>query len=221
MTNDESYRDITKPLSESQLKLLLRVLLKIEDDSKIIEPNRYIYYPVTKTNQILLRYLGRKIDPAIHQGGIFQSGTIRFKPDSGLLKYLLGLKEYIQLHCLKERKTRVKKQELSYSQIHLDLNKATLKYKNNDPVDISPMTNEVKFLKLLLLKEGDVLENLDAVKELGLAIPDHSDTNTSYNRNIGDVRKGLKKLLLRCGMNDDEFQEVVKCVEKVGYKLSS
>lgn len=117
--------------------------------------------------------------------------------------------------------TAITKDEiLSYGDLSLNLDKATLQYRDSKPKGVSTETNPIKYLRLLMVKDGSVLPNVEAVKELKLTSIEDGDKNTDFSGQISTLRRDLITLLVEVGMVKDEATKLIESVAKVGYKLA-
>ena len=105
---------------------------------------------------------------------------------------------------------------LQCGHLTLNLQQATLTYKNNQPLDISPDTKAVKLLSLLLSRQ-ELVEYVEIAKELYLNCYHEGVTNKDVRREVQFVRRDLAGLLAKSGMTAEEISQLIVSKKNQGY----
>lgn len=108
-------------------------------------------------------------------------------------------------------------ESLSYrcGHIKLNLKQATLQYKNGKAIDISPRSQEIRLLELLLQEDGFV-----TFEEISEKIDSTSYSGEGVSRAVGYIKRELRKILLNAGMTPKEFTNKLLVKRKYGYKIN-
>ena len=108
------------------------------------------------------------------------------------------------------------------SGISLDLDNARLSFMEMPPIDISPRSNAIKLLRILMINDMYITYSKIA-KELDINALDEStreeDIYKDVSRAIGDIRKQLVKLLVTAGMTNPQINTILVTKRKYGYIL--
>jgi len=151
-----------------------------------------------------------------------QTGGKTFPLDKDTKDFLKGIDKAIKTHkeineAEMDRLTFGSK-ILVCGRLELNLRKATLRYKDFKPVEISPDTNEIKLLSFLmqakrLVKYKEIAKKLD----LNCYHPDY--TNKQHARDIQFLRRDLNPILEKAGMTRKEINKMITAKKNTGYKL--
>lgn len=108
----------------------------------------------------------------------------------------------------------------NYGDIILDMNKATLSFKNNS-ANISTEKREIKFLEKLMQKDGLVADYLELAEHMNLQSFTKISNNMDVARDVQDVKKSLDDYLKQL-FDLNTAKEMIKFIQNVnkrGYKL--
>ncbi|MEO6077198.1 MAG: hypothetical protein ABIP54_00235 [Candidatus Andersenbacteria bacterium] len=121
------------------------------------------------------------------------------------------------------QKQQTKKDIYSCSSLYVDFDGCVMRYGENPPIEISPETQEIKLLKLLLTRNALVqiiVEYWEIAKKLNLRsyqIENHR--NQRYARDVQYVRRNLGHILGKSGMTDIEINKMIIPKKGLGYIL--
>ena len=109
------------------------------------------------------------------------------------------------------------------------LSTCELSYENGKPRVVSPEIHEMKFLFSLYKRRGEVVEDKDIAKDVGIysyknlseneKVKHEDITNQDFAEDTSTLRKELRTLLLSVGMPEKEFNSFIKRIAKKGYQL--
>lgn len=107
---------------------------------------------------------------------------------------------------------------ISCGSLRVNLKKATLQYKEHDPIEISPNTDEIQFL-LFLMKKRRVIEYKEVAEWLDLSCYHPDYENEEYSREVQLIRKKLNPILEKAGMKREEINKMLIAKKNMGYKI--
>lgn len=129
--------------------------------------------------------------------------------------------EKLCLKCKKIDKKTESKDSFESGGIELDIKRATLKYKNNRAIPVTPQNKEILFLKTLMSRKGEVVGYKELAKEMSLMSYNEGVTNKDVSREVQDVRKRLVILLTTAGMRKNDIEKTIILIKNTGYKINS
>jgi len=100
----------------------------------------------------------------------------------------------------------------------LDFNTATLKYKNNEQIEISPESKPIKLLKLLMSVDGYVTYR-EMAKLLDSSTFNNDNPLDNRYPEIHHIRKVLVKILRSSGITKNDLNLILKTKRSYGYAL--
>jgi hypothetical protein len=119
--------------------------------------------------------------------------------------------------------------EISCCDLTYDISTCELSYKNGKKIEVGSETDEIKFFLMLFSNKGHVVDYKIVAKELNIRYYKKliDEQKYSYNeienifltKEIGDVRKKLRKHARKAGMPEKEFNTMIANVSRRGYKL--
>lgn len=221
----------TKEAFKSNRKDIRRVLENIKEKMRYTPDGQLIIYPI---------YYPLQSADGVPTASVLEGNAIFELNDWGVLKihsdqkndegtdfYLEILPKFEKTYAEYERpsnkflRKQSSNQKLLCGLLSVDFSKGFLMYSNKDPVEISPTTREIKFLKLLFLKNQNIVEYWEFAKELDL--PTYRDglhSNKRYSRDIQAVRRDLvAKYLTKAGMKNNDVKRMILSKTGKGYVL--
>lgn len=108
----------------------------------------------------------------------------------------------------------------SHKNLYLNIIQGTIRYSNKPAVEISPATNEVKLL-ILLLENLRVVEYLEIAQKLELNSYHEGCTNKDMARDVQFIKRDLLKFLrVEVGIPKQEVKSLIITKRNLGFKLS-
>ncbi|EKE00337.1 MAG: hypothetical protein ACD_22C00045G0003 [uncultured bacterium] len=153
---------------------------------------------------------------AIHY---FANYKVSFNHDD-LKKYLSGLKNMTQEEKIKQ----TEKEIYQWKELTLDLERFTLQYKDNPPLEKISLTREIRLLRLLMKKPGNIVYYLEVAKEVGIDIGSEEVNPNSVNKDVAQdiqtIRQDLiDNFLIPAGIPGNIAKTMIINVRNSGYKL--
>jgi hypothetical protein len=169
-----------------------------------------------------------KLSPAVHKfnGKIeqcfLQAGSKSFpidKDTKGFLKHIdKAIEKLKKINEDEMEKLAFGEKVLVCGNLRLDLQKTTLRYRNLKPIEISPDTNEIKLLSLLMRGKRLVgYKKIAKTLDLNCYHLDYPDKQ--HARDIQFIRRDLNPILERAGMTREEINKMIIAKKNTGYKL--
>lgn len=226
-TSDERFHfnalQLLEEINEQTLpnnKVGSKAYININLDISLSEPNNQLY------RSRLVQYL--KSISAIKQRGkpklieIGMSGTslyqvfraYTFTIDTNFSKELQRLRIALQ-------NAREIEPIYSFKYLVLNVERGTLQYKNNKPVHISISSQPIQLLILLLKSKGNILKYREILRQLDARFYTNSNTDMEVAKNAQTIRRDLAYQLNKAGVLNDELQNYIVAVTRIGYKLAS
>lgn len=109
---------------------------------------------------------------------------------------------------------------LECGDLKLDLERGTLQYKSNKPLDISIGIQVSRFLILLLKNEGKILEYKKVARELDLGSYHKDWDNKDTGEELRYLNRDLRLLLKEVGMTKSEIDSYFSIVTNVGFRFN-
>jgi len=150
-----------------------------------------------------------------------QTGSEEFKLGKTIDNFLKKADGAIQRHknvVKDEMEKLLYGNVISCSNLRVNLKKATLQYKEQDPIEISPNTDEIQLLLLLMKKKG-VVEYKEVAERLDLNCYHPDYKNEQYSREVQLIRKKLNPILEKAGMKREEINKMLIAKKNMGYKI--
>jgi len=150
-----------------------------------------------------------------------QTGSKEFKLDKAINSYLRKSDRAMLRH---KNVVRDEMDKLLYGNViscgnlKVNLKKATLQYKEYDPIEISPNTDEIQFL-LFLMKKRRVIKYKEVAEWLDLNCYHPDYENIEYSREVQLIRKKLNPILEKAGMKREEINKMIIAKKNLGYKI--
>lgn len=114
------------------------------------------------------------------------------------------------------------KKGVQWGGILIDLDHATLQYKENPAIEIVPKNAEIKWLLCVLRKEGEVAEHTEIAVATGIITDQQSDkTNQAVARRVQFIRKRVVLVLKSAGMTPAEIKQMLLSKPGIGYAARS
>lgn len=108
--------------------------------------------------------------------------------------------------------------EVQWGGIFIDLNHATLQYKENPVIEIVPKNAEIKWLLCVLRKQGQVAEHTEIAVATGIITNQQSDKNNqAVARQVQFIRKRVVLVLKDAGMTPTEIKQMLLSKPGIGY----
>jgi hypothetical protein len=118
------------------------------------------------------------------------------------------------------KNSRISVQQFSCGNIMINLDQAIMKYKANNPVEISPDNDEIQMLVFLMKNKGIVKKYIEIAKELNINCYHKAATNSDVAREVQFLRRDLATFLRKkVGMSDEEINRMIIVKKNTGYKL--
>ena len=104
--------------------------------------------------------------------------------------------------------------------LRIDLEQGTICYGNNNPIEISPSNNIVKFL-VILMRGGKAIEYVEIAKQLEMNCWHEGATNKDVAREVQFLRRDLVAFLInKISIPQNEIKKMILSKPSFGYKLN-
>lgn len=162
------------------------------------------------------------------------SGDGQLSPDNSVIHYFTSYKVTFRQKNIKNYLSKIEsgqivnvepsKEVYEWNELVLNLENATLTYKNNSPKNNISKTREIRLLRLLMKKHGNVVNYLEVAKEVGIDTSDEDISPRSINKAVAeDIHKIRRDLidnyLIPVGMKAREAKSIIINIRSTGYKL--